>query len=776
MVAFGTKSETLERLSSTLSCVTILPQIKVSAKDWPMGKQNLLKLINERSWLSTPLIVRSSAKNEDGFNQSLAGNYLSVLNVVGLEQMEQAINRVFQSYGHVHADDQVFIQPMLQEVIHSGVAFSKDPNTGGSYFVVNYDTHSGSTSSVTSGSSNELETFYCFYTAEPRDPVMSRVIGMMRELMRLLQTDTLDIEYAMTSDHELYLLQVRPLVLKFNHHSEIKQQQQALFEIDSRLECLLQAHPPLLGKKSIFAVMPDWNPAEIIGTRPRPLALSLYKELITDHIWATQRFHYGYRDVQGQPLLVNFGCFPYVDVRASFTSFIPADVPEPLAERLCEFYLDKLSSNPSLHDKVEFEIVYSCYTFDLERRLAKLQDAGFSGQELNVLSSSLRELTNRIINDNDGLWLHEFHMLKEFERRRAQVLNSRLDIISTIYWLIEDCKTYGALPFAGLARSAFIAMQLLRSLLDLEILNTAEYSAFMESLDTVSSRMKRDFGQMSREEFLLQYGHLRPGTYDILSPRYDEQPERYFTWECAEAEEGVVHEPFIFKLPEHKMNRISELLEEHRIQLDAAGLFKFIRGAIEGREYSKFIFTRSLSDAISLIKQLGATTGLSEDDCSFLNYNILKQLYASSAAASTAMRQSVKEGRESYCISRQICLPPIIVDINDVWEFSLPVFEPNFITQKTVCGYLASIGAEKTELKDSILMIPNADPGYDWIFSHQIGSFITMYGGVNSHMAIRAGELGIPAIIGAGEALYRKWSSGSILEINCENKSVKIIR
>jgi len=32
--------------------------------------------------------------------------------------------------------------------------------------------------------------------------------------------------------------------------------------------------------------MPDWNPAEIIGIKPKMLALSLYKELITDNIWA----------------------------------------------------------------------------------------------------------------------------------------------------------------------------------------------------------------------------------------------------------------------------------------------------------------------------------------------------------------------------------------------------------------------------------------------------------------------------------------------------------
>ena len=34
--------------------------------------------------------------------------------------------------------------------------------------------------------------------------------------------------------------------------------------------------------ETAFGVMPDWNPAEIIGIRPRPLALSLYQEIMTD--------------------------------------------------------------------------------------------------------------------------------------------------------------------------------------------------------------------------------------------------------------------------------------------------------------------------------------------------------------------------------------------------------------------------------------------------------------------------------------------------------------
>ena len=35
--------------------------------------------------------------------------------------------------------------------------------------------------------------------------------------------------------------------------------------------------------------MADWNPAEMIGNKPTNLSISLYAELITDRVWATQR-------------------------------------------------------------------------------------------------------------------------------------------------------------------------------------------------------------------------------------------------------------------------------------------------------------------------------------------------------------------------------------------------------------------------------------------------------------------------------------------------------
>jgi len=365
--------------------------------------------------------------------------------------------------------------------------------------------------------------------------------------------------------------------------------------------------------------------------------------------------------------------------------------------------------------------------------------------------------------------------VQELERRREIIVGSSLDTVEKIYWLIEDCKRYGTLPFAGLARAGFIAVQILMSLVNIGVLDQDDYDNFMCSLDTINSRMKRDFKKMKRNEFLKIYGHLRPGSYDILSPRYDEAPDRYFNWtEKDNIPEKCEIKSFSCSLDQ--MKKIDVLLKEHGLEYDVVGLFSFIKEAIESRENSKFIFTKSLSETLSMFKQLAGENGFSAEDASFSDITCIKQLYASTSDTREALEQTITEGKKKYNLTKQITLPPILLDPDDVWAFHLPQFEPNFITVKNAAGKVISSDMDKNLFQDAILFIPCADPGFDWIFSHNIKAFVTMYGGANSHMAIRACELGIPAVIGTGEFLYKKWASASSIEIDCANKQVRILK
>ena len=76
-------------------------------------------------------------------------------------------------------------------------------------------------------------------------------------------------------------------------------------------------------------------------------------------------------------------------------------------------------------------------------------------------------------------------------------------------------------------------------------------------------------------------------------------------------------------------------------------------------------------------------------------------------------------------------------------------------------------------LKDKIIFIPNADPGYDWIFSQNIAGLITKFGGSNSHISIRCNEYGINAAIGCGEVLFGRIKCAEKVQIDCENKILK---
>jgi phosphohistidine swiveling domain-containing protein len=530
--------------------------------------------------------------------------------------------------------------------------------------------------------------------------------------------------------------------------------------------------PFLCGQRTVYGVMPDWNPAEIIGVRPKPLALSLYRELVTDSIWAYQRHNYGYRNLRGFPLMPHFFGLPYIDVRVSFNSFVPADLDDRLATRLVDYYIDRLLAEPALHDKVEFEIVFSCYTLDLPDRLERLGEAGFSKDERDHVADSLRRLTSRIVHPKEGLWQSDAARIETLNKRRETLLASGSDTLELIYWLLEDAKRYGTLPFAGLARAGFIAVQMLRSFVAVGVFSQSDYDAFLRSVSTVSGQLARDRSILDRATFLARYGHLRPGTYDILSPRYDEAPELYFDWN-EHPPTPAPAEPFSFTLPQ--MRELVKLLEIHGLHTDAVELFGFLQAGIELRELSKFHFTRNLSNALALIANYGGQLGFSREDLAYCDVAIFNELHIGAGDAKDLLSRSIDYGKARYEETQKVSLPPLIVRSEDVWSFEWPETAPNFITQKEVTGSVVGIEA-RDRLAGAIICIPNADPGFDWLFAYPLAGLITAWGGANSHMAIRAGELGLPAVIGAGERQYRRWSDAKRLRLDCAGRRVEILQ
>ena len=391
-----------------------------------------------------------------------------------------------------------------------------------------------------------------------------------------------------------------------------------------------------------------------------------------------------------------------------------------------------------------------------------------------ISEKKLKHLTNKIMSSKNGLWKKDIKKLSELSDRQLIINNSNLSKLDKIYWLLEDCKRYGTLPFAGLARAGFIAVQFLQSMVNLGLLSQEDGDNFMSSLKTVSSSLKKDYNK-NKELFLKKYGHLRPGTYDITLPRYDENPELYIKQKADDIFDTKPHMKSNFSLSLDQIKDLEELIKKHGLKHDVLSIFDFIKGAIEGREYAKFVFTKSLSDILLLITELGNENNLNVNDLSFCNINCLKEAYSTTEDINKILHSSIKTGKKEYSNTCSITLPPLIKNPKDIFSFELSSSEPNFITQKIIQSDIIFEGTDTQKLSGKILMIENADPGYDWIFLHKIRGFVTKYGGLNSHMAIRAAELGVPAAIGSGEVLFKTWSKAKTINMDCANRQVRIV-
>jgi phosphohistidine swiveling domain-containing protein len=222
------------------------------------------------------------------------------------------------------------------------------------------------------------------------------------------------------------------------------------------------------------------------------------------------------------------------------------------------------------------------------------------------------------------------------------------------------------------------------------------------------------------------------------------------------------------------MREMVRLLAAHGLEPDAVGLMDFMQAGIELRELAKFYFTRNLSDAMALIAEVGAQYGFTPDDLAYSDVSVFREMHVAAVDAGELLATSIEQARKRFRETEQLSMPPLIAAPEDVWGFEWPETAPNYITQKQITAPVVGCG-DKAVLAGAIVCIPNADPGFDWLFSYPIAGLVTAWGGANSHMAIRAGELGLPAVIGAGEVLYRRWSSAQRLHLDCSGRRVELV-
>lgn len=499
------------------------------------------------------------------------------------------------------------------------------------------------------------------------------------------------------------------------------------------------------GEKLIFSDMSFWNPAELIGDRPSNLAYSLLNDLIMKKAWNIGLAPLGYPSLS-EGLMDCFLYKPYINVNTVFKVLIPTCIPSDIREKLYRFYLDKLRANPQLHDKVEFEIVFSCYDFNAER----YQELPLTSKETKELERILIEFTNTVLYTYKAYYNKCLSLIKKLDTYNHTSYKER-----DIKDMLDKCQEWGTIPFTTVARLAFIAKALLQSLQHIGVITPAELDIIMSSFSTVATELAHDSSIMGREEFMGKYGHLRSGAYNVEEKRYADTPD--FNPSSLNTKRPVI--------PEETKNKINTFLLSSPLNINFGGLYRFAQISFSAREYFKFVYTHTLSNTLELIKEKGNTFGLSPKELSYLNIEDILNL-------SKNFHNKITTKKQESELWSSIILPPLIFSPKDFWVVSSLESKPNFITSKAIEGDITVLENTSDTIEDKIVFIESADPGYHWIFSKGIKGLVTKYGGMGSHMAICCAEFGIPAAIGCGE-LYDKLKLRSNITLDCTNRSIK---
>ena len=343
----------------------------------------------------------------------------------------------------------------------SGVLTNYCIKDGSFYYVINYDDVSGSTNSVTSGSKTGGRVINIFRnkTSAIRSNKLKKVIESTKEIELKIGIKPIDIEFAIDKSGNVNIFQIRPLTTVRNWKKIPSTNLKKNLEMNQKLFLKINKRNMKYGNLPIFGLMPDWNPAEMIGYQPNNLSYSIYKEIITDNAWNIARQEMGYKKVS-RPLMYNFTGKPYIDARLSFYSFIPKDISSITSKKIVDHWSKILISKPYLHDKIEFEIA----------------DGGFDAFSKSKITNTYKFL-NKIEREkyyNSLKILTEFQIKNfetEFEKCNKKLLeleNSRITLVDAylrkkrnfkhlMKAFLSKIKINGIVPFAKYARNAFIA-------------------------------------------------------------------------------------------------------------------------------------------------------------------------------------------------------------------------------------------------------------------------------------------------------------------------------
>ncbi|WP_019914749.1 PEP/pyruvate-binding domain-containing protein [Paenibacillus sp. HW567] len=690
--------------------------------------------------------VRSSGLREDSAGASFAGEFESVLDVETDEQLWAALDTVYQSqftervqvYSSVQRIHEVHslavvVQRMVPSEL-SGVLFTADPVTGSRLFMQGNYVH-GLGEQLVSGEANArlftLSRPKGKYEGPPEcKKYASQLYRHARKIEQLMGCPQ-DIEWAAVSG-KLYLLQARPITTLSPGNRD-------------HFEC----NDALTGD----FLWTNTNVGESISDVFTPLSWSFLRALDEEH-----------NVIPGHYLLSGNICGRvYSNISLPISVFATFGLRlQPLLRKMSDLF-GEIPQGASLP-------MYPFSKLELIRKL--LPRIKYSARRTRQAVRALPQLV-----EETPEWCRT-------ARARLQDIRSREELL--LFWNRElwpqNVKLlWAALEGASAPMQKHVKYKLkLSKLLGSEaaelLLSNIGDGAELESLGPLLGISKILSGKLSREEYLRKYGHRGPHEVELSTPDASEdeawlerQLEQYHN-SHADVEELVSHQQELYAAAREKL--------QAQFPGRSAKILRQITAVQEGprvREAIRSEWTRVTRTNRAFALKAGELSGIGEDVFFLYLDEILNWL----AGGELPGLSHIAARKETYARYKALPpLPPVIRGRFDpfIWakdpERRRDIYDPEAPVQtvhgsEELRGFPGAAGriegvvrvlAEPEDggqlLPGEILVAAVTNVGWTLCFP-RAAAIVTDIGAPLSHAAIVARELGIPAVVGCGNATAR---------------------
>ena len=700
----------------------------------------------------TTFAVRSSALSEDSALASFAGEFETVLDVRTDEQIGDAVRRVRQSrlservqaYSKAKGIDTAHeIAVVVQQLVRpemSGVLFTADPVTGDRTSMTGNFVR-GLGDRLVSGEADAQS----FTLQRPKGtysgpPELQRHAKKLYEMASRLEKDLdgpQDIEWAIAGGR-LHLLQSRPITTLAAYDAITGEWNES--RTGDRLWLDNGGIYPEVMTSSSVSVWAQWFQQGSIGGEYMLAFVGnrLYLNYSFSY-WLMRRLGKSHEDV-ALMLETRTGPLPEgVDVpvhHISLLGFVRELLPKMIAG------LSKQRRIKANYDRIIDTAVDRC-----EQVEQKIQQAQAGAELVTIWRKDVMPLFDELIHLLDGNNDDYFNPFEALLRSLKQVVNT------------DEAKALLAALSGG-------------------------SGAELATMGAMTNLAKVENGEMSREKYTRLYGHRHPNENELAVPRPKEDPQ-WLEKRLEDHRRSPVDVEALMDRADARFEAAwSDFQEQYPKQAQRVrGYIDNFNTALHKREAIRVEVTRSIGVMRQWFLRAGELSGLG-DDIFFLTTQEALDLVQGDDSATAYIRTR----REHY--QKLVALPPYPAVIRgrfeprqwaadphrrtDYYDARAPLPEPVSSTD-TVTGvagsagrvegivrFLGSVEDGSELLPGEILLASTTNVGWTPLFP-RAAAVVTDIGAALSHAAIVARELGIPAVVGCGDATMRLKTGDRVL-------------